>query len=813
MDGDSTNNDQGVGEYKKGDTRFWNGGDFKGITQKLDYIKELGVTGIWITPPVANQWRNPQKTGTGNHGYWASNFVETDKHYGTLEEYRELSRTLHQNEMYLIQDVVVNHLGDFYTYEGEYNPNDVAQNFKVHDVPQPTQFPFNHNDAHNPKDREMAIYHFAPNFHDHSDTIKKRAWQFADLDDLNTSNPTVRKALRESYNFWIKEVGVDGFRFDTPHMVEHEFWHDFLYSPDKDALGIVSFAKTMGKDHFLNFGETAVLTKPYEEDGTREAANYIGTKAKPEMNSILNFPLFTAIQHVFKELKPTSQLTYRLETNQRIFENPEHLCNFIDNHDGARFLSQSDRASFQQALLFIMTIPGIPVIYYGTEQELLGMRQSMFKSGAGSPNQDYFNTQNESFQLVQSLIELRKESPVFRRGEMKVLRDVSDGPGAFVYQLKYGDEYALVLFNTSENQQFVDDLATDLERGTLLKTQYDFSNSNKEYVVNEDGKISVLLSSKSGIILFPNGKKESITSEQKIEITPLDNPKISGDYLIVSGTSESVINIRIAINSDLRYSIKGDLKIDDSWSVKIPIYYLLNGKHRITAYSLPYEGRGSIISNSIEFDLENPPILAAEYSDKLNDDHGFNRNIQYATHPSFSEQADIESVKIYTIGTNLRVDLTMKKLTQMWLPPNGFDHVLVNIYIDLPNKKGVQVLPQQNYKMPKGGDWDYLVSTAGFGNGLFSSEGADENKVGKSVGPTASVTGDLENRTISFLIASKAMGSPKDLKGTKIYINTWDGSPGDLKVMNPEASMWNLGGGDENDPKILDDTEVIILNP
>ena len=111
MDGDSTNNDQGTGEYKKGDGGFWNGGDIKGITQKIDYLQELGVTGVWITPPVANQWRNPQQTGTGNHGYWASRLDQVDKHLGDLGDYKILSATLHSKGMYLIQDVVVNHFG------------------------------------------------------------------------------------------------------------------------------------------------------------------------------------------------------------------------------------------------------------------------------------------------------------------------------------------------------------------------------------------------------------------------------------------------------------------------------------------------------------------------------------------------------------------------------------------------------------------------------------------------------------------------------------------------------------------------------
>ena len=100
MDGDSTNNDQGTGEYKKGDGAYWNGGDLTGILQKMDYLKELGVTGIWITPPVANQWRNPQHTGTGNHGYWASRLDQVDKHLGDLEDYKTLSASIVEQQVF-----------------------------------------------------------------------------------------------------------------------------------------------------------------------------------------------------------------------------------------------------------------------------------------------------------------------------------------------------------------------------------------------------------------------------------------------------------------------------------------------------------------------------------------------------------------------------------------------------------------------------------------------------------------------------------------------------------------------------------------
>jgi glycosidase len=813
MDGDTSNNDQGEGEYRPGDERFWNGGDLQGITQKIDYIKKLGPTGIWITPPVANQWRNPQHTGTGNHGYWASSFIEVDKHYGTLEDYKQLSASLHKNGMYLVQDVVCNHLGDFHTYAGPYNPDDITENFKVHNVPQPTQYPFNHNNALDSGDREMAIYHFAPTFHDHSDTIKKRLYQFADLDDLNTANPVVRDVLRSSYNFWISEVGVDGFRFDTPHMVEHEFWHDFIHSNDSENPGVERFARSLGKQKFLTFGETVTQTLQYDHGGTYEAAKYLGTRKRPEMVSVLNFPLVNSINRVFKEKKPTDLLTFRLEGLERIFEHPEWLLNFIDNHDGARFLSQADHTAFRQALLFIMTIPGIPVIYYGTEQEFLGTRRAMFKGGVGSPDQDHFNTDPASFKFVQDLISLRKQFDVFRRGTLKVLRDASGGPGIFAYKLTDQDAVALVLFNTSNSPKLADNIHTELEPGTILKTRFSLSASEKKYPVNKEGVINLIVPAGTGMILLPDGKEgTSLSLSENISIHPLEDSIIKSELITITGEAKNVDEVLVIMDGNYERAITPEMDKDGVWSADLSLDHLLNGAHSISAISKREDDPEFITSNTLEFELSRPAILYAEYLDASGDDWGPEGKYRYPTNPSYTKQMDLREVKVYGSGTNLKIDITMSEITGIWLPPNGFDHVLINIYIDLPGREGTKVLPLQNAFMPGGARWDYRIAAAGFSNSIFSSEGASEDNPGTSTGPTAFISVNEFSKTISLEISSEALDFPEELKGTKLYINTWEGGPSSLRELKPDPEPWAFSRGDESDPKIMDETELIILN-
>lgn len=812
MDGDTSNNDQGAGEYKKGAEAYWNGGDLKGITKKIDYIKELGATGIWITPPVSNQWVNPQRAGTGNHGYWARNFIEVDKHYGTLEDYKQLSANLHKNGMYLIQDVVCNHMGDFFTYTGPYDPTDVTQNFKLHDVPQPDQYPFDQNNALDPEQREMAIYHFTPNFQDHTDTFKRRNYQFADLDDLNTSNPIVRETLRKSYNHWIGEAGVDGFRFDTPMMVEHDFWNDFIHSGDTMAPGVEKFARSIGKEQFLTFGEAMVRTMPYDHSATWEAARFLGTEDKPEMVSVLNFPLVNTIGRVFQEMKPTDLMTFRLNSIEKVFEHPEWLLNFIDNHDGARFLTCADRSSFRQALLFIMTIPGIPVIYYGTEQEFMGTRQTMFRGGVGSPDRDHFVRDNESFEFMQRLMHLRKNHSVFRRGKLEVLRDVPGGPGIFVYSMKTADTTALVLFNTSESRKLADNINTGLEPGSLLASAYSLTGNDETYTVDPEGNISVILAPKEGMILLAEGiAKAPPDRAGALSIDPLEETLIDEERITLAGTSDGLETVKILLDGDYERTITAEIETSGKWTAEIPLRHLPNGKHRITAFSMPGKATDRIISDHRNFELKLPAVLAAEYSDESADDHGPEGDYLYPAHPSFNKQMDIEAVKVYTAGTNLMVEITMAEITRIWNPPSGFDHVLINIYIDLPGREGVRVLPNQNAVFPGEGAWDYMSSTAGFVNTLFSSKGASKTHSGRGTGPTPFIRADKESRTISFMFASEALGYPSELTGSKIYVTTWEGGPGNLRDLNPEAGPWTFGGGTGQDPRIMDDTDVLIL--
>ena len=262
-DGDTTNNDLGYGEYDPEVYSKYSGGDIQGVIDKLDYIQDLGATAVWITPPVANQWWDDSLKYGGYHGYWAENFKEVDQHVGTLLDFQKLSHHLHERGMYLIQDIVVNHTGNFFYQAHPAEEDFFLLNQKAYPSHTPSQYPFNLNDKNNPDHREAGIYHWTPDIQDYSDPEQLLNFQLGGLDDINTQNVVVREVFRDSYGYWIRVVGVDGFRIDTVIYVEKDFWNDFLYAESVEQPGIMDVAAATGREDFIAFGEPLLNSPPF----------------------------------------------------------------------------------------------------------------------------------------------------------------------------------------------------------------------------------------------------------------------------------------------------------------------------------------------------------------------------------------------------------------------------------------------------------------------------------------------------------------------------------------------------------------------
>lgn len=303
LDKDTSNNE----DVNKNDPYAYHGGDLKGIISKLDYIKSLGATAIWITPVVENE-------DNGYHGYWAKDFTKVDPHLGTMEDLKTLVKEAHKRNIKVMIDYVVNHTG----------PNS----------------PWLTDGKH------KGWFHPRMDINNYDDPVECENGWLCGLPDLNQENPEVKKFFIDNALWWIKETNIDGMRLDTVKHVPKSFWNEFTKAikakyPNFYFLGEV----WSGNPFFLD---------EYHKCG---------------IDGLIDYPLYFGIKSTFKPNSLTDGLISSIEQHSN-FSNPELNGIFIDNHDNKRFtteVGENKEEYLKLALTFLMTYPSIPIIYYGTE--------------------------------------------------------------------------------------------------------------------------------------------------------------------------------------------------------------------------------------------------------------------------------------------------------------------------------------------------------------------------------------------------------------------------------------------------------------
>ncbi|NUS39106.1 MAG: alpha-amylase [Lysobacter sp.] len=815
-DGDPRNDDQGTGEYDPADGAKFSGGDLAGLARRVDYIHGLGTTTLWITPPVANRWWDPTVHYGGYHGYWAEAFDRVDAHFGTLADYRHLADSLHAVGMYLVQDVVVNHTGNFFRYDGGWDPSDPAAHFAL--VPDargrtaPTQAPFDRNDPRKAADRRAAIYHWTPSITDFRDDRQRLDFQLADLDDLNTENPVVRDVLRASYGKWVREVGVDGFRIDTAFYVPPAFFRDFLHSPDARHPGIAAVARRAGRDDFLAFGEGFALDKAYDDRNSRRIDGYMRDAHGDLLPSMLDFPLYGALGAVFARGRPTAELGWRIGDRMRVYARPWRMPTFVDNHDVDRFLAGAGEPALKQALLALMTLPGIPVIYAGTEQGFTGQRAAMFKGGFGSGGVDHFDTHAPLYRYLQRAIALRRGDKVFSRGTPTVLREDAAGAGVLAWRMRYRGDTALVAFNTADHPALLDNVATGLPAGRALEGVFAIEGDAPRLVTGAGGGISLVLPPRSGLVWKATAHTATLPAGgARLRIDPLAQARITGDFE-VRGSAPGAGSVQVVVDGDLAGAQRVPVGTDGRWRARIDTSAMTDAAiaHRVVAWA----DAAQVASEARVFHVEPQWRVVADVDDPAGDDHGPAGRYAYPTDPGWHDvrPLDIEHVRVSSAGGALRVQVRMHAVEDAWNPPNGFDHVAFVLYLQLPGLgEDASVMPFQNASVPSGMRWNRRLRADGFSNALFGAAGASASNEGTPVSPTADIAVDKAQRTVTFTFPASALGKPASLSGAKLYLATWDMGEGP-RPLQPEAGPTSFGGGDgARDPLVMDDTAVITL--
>lgn len=816
-DGNPANNDQGSGEYDPGKGSHYSGGDLTGIREKIPYIKELGATAVWTTPPVAHQWWSKTSNYGGYHGYWAENLMQVDAHFGNLADMQDLSRALHGQGMYLVQDIVVNHMGNYFAYDPKlWSPENPGTGFRLEPGDArgraPGQLPFRFNDASDPEQAAMGIYHWTPDIVDYGDRVQEHNWQMAGLDDLNTENAEVRKALRRSYGFWIKETGVDAFRVDTAFYVPPDYFRDFLYAEDAGNPGLFTVAKATGREQFHVFGEGFAIDKPFERRQSEKIERYVRSgDGQALMPGMINFPLYGTGLDVFAKGQPTSQMRYRIETMMAVHENPHLMPSFVDNHDVDRFLAGGSEAALKQNLLLIMTLPGIPVIYYGTEQGFTGQRAAMFKTGYGSDGKDHFDTSTPMFKAIQAMANLRRSNKVFSHGKPTVLKDNPSGPGILAYRMQDGADQALVIFNTAESEALLDNLATGLPAGSRLNVAYSQLPFKTGVVTDSHGKLNLALPGRSALVLIADGTqsaaKPAVTA-MRIDALP---DTVGSDTLPVSGSGPAGKPLQLVLNGDLAQATGVVADADGRWRTTLSTDTLMDPAiaHRLVLW----DPAGSNASEPRTFRADKPWREILRIDDPSGDDKGRSGLLRYPDDPGWGEnrQGDIERITVYQAGSALKVEVTLHSITTYWNPANGFDHVALTAFIEIPGKAGgSRIMPLQNAELPGDMTWHYRLRTHGWSNAWFGADGASAGNEGAALSPGAGLELDQTRRTVSFILPAKALGNPASLSGARLYVNTWDYDAG-YRGMTPEGGNMVFGGGVPGDAKVLDESPVLVL--
>lgn len=830
-DGDPRNNDQGHGEHDPRDDRKFNGGDLAGVERRLDYIRGLGATALWITPPVANQWWNDKAQYGGYHGYWASDFKSVDAHFGTLAGYRRLADAMHGRDLRLVQDIVVNHTADYFGWTGEYDPahpeRGVDLRRQYDGATAPTQPPFDRNDPRDPLQRASGIYHWTPRIRDFNDPVQEHDWQLADLDDINTEHPGVRRALRDSYGFWIREVGVDGFRVDTAFYVPPAYFDDFLRADDPQALGVLAVARAQGRPDFHVFGEGFGIDKPYQDAVARKIDGYMrDADGRPLLPGMLNFPLYGTLGDVFARGHPAAELGHRIDSMMHVHADPWRMPTFVDNHDVDRFLADGDETGLRQAVLAIMTLPGIPTLYAGTEQGLRGQREPMFAS-ARADGRDRFDTRAALYRDIAAMAALRRHNRVFSRGTPTVLAGNPAAPGAVAWRMslpasrddaRARDRHALVVFNSAAHPVLLDDLDTGLPAHARLRPGYALASPRRPLTLDPRGRATLVLPPRSAQVWLVDTPAsapaadtgdtpqvttttDKTTASDRPQLDPLPDT-LDGDAF-AEGHARPGATLRLVVDGDLAGARSVAVGRDGRWRERIDTGDMIDPAltHRVVVW----DPRRNTVSVARSFRVTRAWKQVATVDDPVGDDHGPDGRHVYPLDAGWRDTrpADLLGAELWRSGGALRLRLRMRGTIAAWNPPNGFDHVAFTLYFSAPGRDGVRVMPLQSTTLPGDRRWQQRLRAHGWSNVVTGTDGADADHEGRPLGAAARIEVDRNAHTVTFTLPARAFGpdgAPPDLD---VHVTTWD-YDGGYRAIAPEPSGFTFGGGPADSVKVMD---------
>lgn len=428
-DGDERNNK----DVDRKNPRGWHGGDFRGIISKLDYLKELGITAIWLTPwydnpDEPNTCDRPWCPYTNYHGYHAIDYYGVENHFGTMADLRELVSEARKRGIKVIQDQVANHVG--------------VQHEWVKRPPLENWFsPFKQNTFN-----DSVL--FSPNASPAERDILLRGWFNEFLPDLNQDEPEVSRYLIQNALWWIGMTGIDGIRQDTIQYMPRAFIRDWSTAILKQYPNFYLVGEVLEMDsaHLAFF------------QGGKTGWDGIDTK----LPSVFDFYLWEASRDVFTGRKPASALRDVLKYDG-LYSNVNRVTTLTANHDVDRFMS-TPGATLEGAMMhmaFMLSVRGIPQMYYGDELAMTGGHdpdnRKDFPGGFRGDERNAFTREGRTaeeqrmFFDVREWIQLRKRFPALRDGSTI---DIEYSEDVYVFGRIAEGQIFVVGVNRSERSRY-----------------------------------------------------------------------------------------------------------------------------------------------------------------------------------------------------------------------------------------------------------------------------------------------------------------------------------------------------------------------
>lgn len=478
-DGDQTNN---FPEARVNRKSPWarHGGDIRGVINHLDYLQDLGLTAIWLNPVVKNSPRC-------YHGYAINDFYTIDPCYGTMDEYIEFIDKAHDKGMKVVMDMIFNHSGgdhwwmkdlpskDWYNNNSEY----IGCNHNKWTVMDPYAAP---------SDRKGFT----------------NGWFTPDMPDLNQQNRFVHDYLIQNSIWWIEYTRIDGIRQDTHPYADYQFMSDWCKAVNDEY------------PEFNITGETWYPVGPGFTAWWQKDSKL--SKSQSNLKTSMDFNLMFVCQDAFDKRSHYDEQhstgifkLYEALSQDFLYENPNSLLVFLDNHDVSRFNHEGDGGvtKFKQGMTFLLTTRGIPQIYYGCELLMHGPKsegdgsiRKDFPGGWPGDERDAFTKEgrtaeeNEAHDYLQALLKWRKTCPAVSEGSLMHYAPGYDG-GCYVYTRTLGEQIIMVVLSGTDNEQILDvKYYQDAMKGRtraidcLTGEEYDFS---KNIVVPGRGTVLVEL--------------------------------------------------------------------------------------------------------------------------------------------------------------------------------------------------------------------------------------------------------------------------------------------------------------------------------